>query len=74
MTAKELLLKEARCWSDHDAEIALRAVEREHREKPDDLADEWGHPSATSRAATAAMLKRMDESESAEGFSWDEHR
>ncbi len=29
MTAKEQLLKEAPRWSEHEAEIALRAVERE---------------------------------------------
>jgi hypothetical protein len=30
VTAKELLLQEAPRWSEHDAEIALRAVEHEH--------------------------------------------
>ncbi len=30
MTAKELLLAEAPRWTEHDAEVALRAVEREH--------------------------------------------
>ena len=29
MTAKEKLLREARRWSEHEAEVALRAVERE---------------------------------------------
>ena len=33
MTAKELLLKEAPSWSEHDAQVALAAVERE-REDP----------------------------------------
>jgi hypothetical protein len=30
MTAKETLLKEASRWTEHDAEVALRAVEQEH--------------------------------------------
>lgn len=30
MTAKELLLQEATRWSEHDAEVALRAVEHDH--------------------------------------------
>ena len=30
MTAKEQLLREVPGWSEHDAKIALRAVEREH--------------------------------------------
>lgn len=30
MTAKELLLQEAPHWSEHDAEVALRAVGHEH--------------------------------------------
>lgn len=32
MTAKELLMQEAPRWSEHDAEVALRAVEREHED------------------------------------------
>jgi hypothetical protein len=44
MTAKEKVLEAAPSWSEHDAEIALRAVEREHedpvivafREAPED--------------------------------------
>ena len=46
MTAKELLLKEASHWSEHDAEVALRAVEYEHEagSEPDvvGLPDGWG--------------------------------
>ncbi|MDP9134822.1 MAG: hypothetical protein M3N56_08340 [Actinomycetota bacterium] len=30
MTAKERLLKEVARWSERDAEVALRAVERDH--------------------------------------------
>jgi hypothetical protein len=30
VTAKELLLQEAPRWSEQDAEVALRAVDREH--------------------------------------------
>jgi hypothetical protein len=32
MTAKEKMLELAPGWSEHDAEIALRAVEREHED------------------------------------------
>jgi predicted transcriptional regulator len=32
MTAKELVEKELPRWSEHDAEVALRAVERERRD------------------------------------------
>jgi hypothetical protein len=38
MTAKEQLLREVRDWSEHYAEIALRAVKREHA---GDAVDEW---------------------------------
>jgi predicted transcriptional regulator len=30
MTARELLLREAPDWTEHDAEVALRAVQHEH--------------------------------------------
>ncbi len=32
MTAKELLLQEAPQWTEHDAEVALRAVKHEHED------------------------------------------
>jgi len=38
ITVKEQLLQEAPGWSEHDAEVALRAVQREHGSDT----DEWG--------------------------------
>jgi hypothetical protein len=36
MTAKERLLKEVARWSERDAEVALRAVERDHAAAADE--------------------------------------
>jgi hypothetical protein len=41
--------------------------------KPGDVIDEWGNLSALKRASTSRMLKRLDEEETAAGFSWDDH-
>jgi hypothetical protein len=71
MTAKELLLQEARHWSEDDAKVALRAVEHEHEaeRKTDDIIDEWGNLSAMTRASTARAMRRLGEEEAAVGFS-----
>ncbi len=71
MTAKEKLLQEAPRWSEHDAQIALRAVEREHA---DDNQDEWGDLDEFSARASTPTLRRLDEQEAAAGFSWENHR
>ena len=39
--------------------------------KPGDIIDGWGNLSAMKRASTSGMLKRLDEEETAAGFSWD---
>jgi hypothetical protein len=69
MTAKEQLLRQAPDWSEHDAEIALRAVEREHETeaRPGDTIDEWGNLSAMARASTARTMRRLAEEEAAAG-------
>ena len=65
MTAKELLLKEATLWSEHDAEIALVAVQREHEdpviaalgdapEEDEEIAAEEEAAAAEGRADIAA--------------------
>ena len=74
MTAKEKLLSEAPHWSEHDAEVALRAVEREHAAQAARNVDEWGDLDAFSAHASAATLRRLDEEEAAAGFSWEKHR
>jgi hypothetical protein len=73
MTAKELLLKRALSWSEHDAEIALRAVEREHdvTEEKDTNVDGWGDLDAWSDAASMDTMRMLDEDEAAIGFSWE---
>jgi hypothetical protein len=71
MTAKEQLLQQAPGWSEHDAEVALRAVQREHAEP---AVDRWGDLDEFSARASAAMLRRLDEEESTAGFSWEQHR
>jgi hypothetical protein len=68
MTAKELLLQEAPRWSEHDAEVALRAVEHEHEDKPGDIVDEWGNLDAQTDALFAATMKDLAEEERAAGF------
>jgi hypothetical protein len=76
MTAKELLLQQAPSWTEHDAEIALRAVEHEHRQEgmAGDIVDEWGDLSAMTRTSTARAMRRLDEEEAAAGFSWEQYR
>lgn len=71
MTAKEQLLQKAPDWSEHDAEVALRAVEREHAGR---TVDEWGDLDEFTARASSAMLRRLDEEEAKAGFSWEEHR
>lgn len=74
MTAKEKLLKEAPRWSEHDAQIALRAVEREHNDETEQKADAWGDLDEFSARASMPTLRRLDEQEAAAGFSWESHR
>ena len=64
MTAKEQLLQEAPGWSEHDAEIALRAVQREHG---DDGADEWGDLSRLHDVAFGESMQRLANEERAAG-------
>lgn len=56
MTAKEQLLQEAPGWSEHDAEIALRAVQREHA---GGNGDEWGELSKVHEVAFGETMKRL---------------
>jgi hypothetical protein len=74
MTAKQRLLSEAPRWSEHDAEVALRAVEREHAAQVGRNLDEWGDLDEFSVRASMAALLRLDDEEAASGFSWEEHR
>jgi hypothetical protein len=64
MTAKEQLLQEAPNWSEHDAEIALRAVQHEHA---DGNGDEWGDLSKIHEVAFGETMKRLAEEERAAG-------
>ena len=64
MTAKEQLLQEAPSWSEHDAEIALRAVQHEHADGND---DEWGDLSKIHEVAFGETMKRLAEEERAAG-------
>lgn len=60
MTAKEQLLREVPGWSEHDAQVALRAVEREHGVH---VLDEWGDLDAFTARASTAGLRRLDDEE-----------
>jgi hypothetical protein len=64
MTAKEQLLQEAPGWSEHDAEIALRAVRRKHASGN---GDEWGELSKVHEVAFGETMKRLAEEERAAG-------
>jgi hypothetical protein len=74
VTAKEKLLKEAPRWSERDAQVALRAVEREHSEGNERGVDEWGDLDEFSARGSGPTLRRLDEEEAAVGFSWENHR
>jgi hypothetical protein len=68
MTAKEQLLQEVPGWSEHDAQIALKAVAREHADGDD---DEWGEISKVHEVAFGATMKRLaDEERAAEHKPW----
>lgn len=62
MTAKEQPLQEAPNWSEHDAEIALRAVQH-----ADGNGDGWGDLSKIHEVAFGETLKRLAEEERAAG-------
>jgi hypothetical protein len=64
MTAKEQLLQEAPDWSEHDAEIALRAVQREHAGGG---ADEWGDISRLHEVAFGETMQRLAKEERGAG-------
>lgn len=70
MTAKELLLEQVPTWSEHDAEVALAAVEHEHQAESASNIDEWGDLDAWSDAANRETMRMLDEEEAAIGFSW----
>lgn len=74
MSAKEKLLQEAPSWTERDAKVALRAVEREHNGETGQAADNWGDLDEFSARASAPTLRRLDEQEAAAGFSWETHR
>jgi hypothetical protein len=71
MSAKEQLLRQAPSWSEHDAEVALRAVEREHG---GEVVEEWGDLDAWSDAAMRGAMRELDEVEATEDFSWNRYR
>jgi hypothetical protein len=65
MTAKEQLLREAPDWSEHDAEVALRAVQREHARGD---ADGWGDISKVDDMAVGETMQRLVEEEHGAGY------
>jgi len=64
MTAKEQLLQEVSDWSEHDAEVVLRAVQREHA---GGVGDDWGELSKVHGVAFGETMKRLAEEERAAG-------
>jgi hypothetical protein len=68
MTAKELLLQVVPKWTEHDAAVALRAVEDEHQAENGDTVDEWGTLSALTDAAAGDLMDRLAEEEAAAGL------
>jgi hypothetical protein len=67
MTVKEQLLREVPGWSEHDAEIALRAVKREH------AVDEWGDLDAQTGAAASRVMRDLAEEERLSGSPAFQH-
>lgn len=69
MTAKEQLLAQVSGWSEHDAEVALNAVEREHAGRS---VDEWGDLDAQTDALFVDSMKALAEEERAAGLGpWE---
>jgi hypothetical protein len=64
MTAKEKVLEQAPRWSEHDAQIALRAVARERA--MDDRADAWGSVSQATADAAVQVMRDLAQEERAE--------
>lgn len=60
MTAKEQPLREAPAWSEHDAEVARRAVQREHAGRD---TDGWGNLSEVHDVAVGETMQRLVEEE-----------
>ncbi|HTU78090.1 MAG TPA: hypothetical protein VMF09_04955 [Solirubrobacteraceae bacterium] len=60
MTAKEQLLKETPAWSEHDAKVALQAVQREHA---CGSADEWGDISKAHDGTFAETMQMLAKEE-----------
>lgn len=63
MTAKEKVLEMAPRWSEHDANVALRAVEREGNAGD---SDEWGSISEMTGAAATQVMQDLAEEERAQ--------
>ncbi len=64
MTAKEQLLQEAPGWSEREAEVALRAVQREHTGGD---ADKWGEVSKIHDVAFGKTMQGLAKEERAAG-------
>lgn len=63
MTAKEKVLELAPRWSEHDAAIALRAVEHGH--ETGDI-DDWGSISKMTGTAATQVMQDLAEEERAQ--------
>ncbi len=63
-TAKEQLLREAPDWSEHDAEVALRAVQRGHSGGD---TDGWGALSEIHDVAVRDTMRRLVEEDHGAG-------
>jgi hypothetical protein len=61
VTAKEKLLQRAPCWSEEQAECALRAAES------DSALDECGDLSKLHEVSTAETMRRLAQEEQAAG-------
>ena len=59
MTAKEKVLEQAPRWTEEQAKAALAAAEGR-------IVDEWGDLDAQTDAASAAVMRDLDEQERAE--------
>jgi hypothetical protein len=68
MTTKERLHKLVNELSEVEADATLDfiASRREEENKPDDIIDEWGNLSATTRMAAARVMRDLAEDERAE--------
>jgi hypothetical protein len=76
VTTKERLHRLVDELSEREVDEAFEYIASRHesRATPGDTIDEWGDLDAHMDAAMRGALRELDETEAAQGFSWDRYR